>query len=579
MYKPSKRILVVGLSAGLLVGMSGANITSQAGQKYDKSNVGITGKVGEYIKNGNSSDPVAELTAGAATKEEKAPAAKTEEKKPVEEASSNDAKSEKKSSVEAKVYPQFQDRAVVVCDGQVNIREKDSTDSEVIGYLQNGGICLVDEIGKEWTKIESGCCVGYIANEFLLYGDDAGEWSDNNGIDRYATVNTATLKVRESKDENSDCVTLIPEGEEYYVYSNSNDWVELRIDDDLQGFVRSEYVTIVYDNPRAVSVEEQEEADRIAQEEADRAWLAYLDEQKALNESQNNSESSNGEGSSLVADGSNDDGLGNLGVAAGPDENGDAAPADDANTDDANTDDANTDDGTTDDANTDDGTTDDSNTDDSNTDDGSTDDSNTDDGSTDDSNTDDGSTDDSNTDDGSTDDSNTDDGSTDDSNTDDGSTDDSNTDDSNVDDGESGDSSSESSDASDSSDSSSADDVSLGQQVANFALQFVGNPYVWGGTSLTDGADCSGFVLSVYAHFGYSLPHDAELQANYGTEVSLSDLQPGDLLFYSNGYEIGHVTLYIGDGMVVHASNSRDGIKTSVYNYRTPVKAVRLIGS
>ena len=519
MYKPSKRILVVGLSAGLLVGMSGANITSQAGQKYDKSNVGITGKVGEYIKNGNSSDPVAELTAGAATKEEKAPAAKTEEKKPVEEASSNDAKSEKKSSVEAKVYPQFQDRAVVVCDGQVNIREKDSTDSEVIGYLQNGGICLVDEIGKEWTKIESGCCVGYIANEFLLYGDDAGEWSDNNGIDRYATVNTATLKVRESKDENSDCVTLIPEGEEYYVYSNSNDWVELRIDDDLQGFVRSEFVTIVYDNPRAVSVEEQEEADRIAQEEADRAWLAYLDEQKALNESQNNSESSNGEGSSLVADGSNDDGLGNLGVAAGPDENGDAAPADDANTDDANTDD---------------GTTDDSNTDDSNTDDGSTDDSNTDDGSTDDSN---------------------------------------------VDDGESGDSSSEGSDASDSSDSSSADDVSLGQQVANFALQFVGNPYVWGGTSLTDGADCSGFVLSVYAHFGYSLPHDAELQANYGTEVSLSDLQPGDLLFYSNGYEIGHVTLYIGDGMVVHASNSRDGIKTSVYNYRTPVKAVRLIGS
>ena len=118
-----------------------------------------------------------------------------------------------------------------------------------------------------------------------------------------------------------------------------------------------------------------------------------------------------------------------------------------------------------------------------------------------------------------------------------------------------------------------------GVDLANYACQFIGYPYVYGGTSLTGGADCSGFVLAIYAQWGISLPHDAELQANYGTEVSLSELQPGDLLFYpSMGYAIGHVGIYIGDGMIVHASNERDGIKTSVYNYKTPVKATRLLG-
>ena len=116
------------------------------------------------------------------------------------------------------------------------------------------------------------------------------------------------------------------------------------------------------------------------------------------------------------------------------------------------------------------------------------------------------------------------------------------------------------------------------QAVADFAVQFVGNPYVWGGTSLTGGADCSGFTLSVYAHFGISLPHSATAQSYYGTEVSLSELEPGDLLFYGSEGDIGHVAIYTGGGMVVHASTEATGIKTSVYNYRTPVKAVRLLG-
>lgn len=112
-----------------------------------------------------------------------------------------------------------------------------------------------------------------------------------------------------------------------------------------------------------------------------------------------------------------------------------------------------------------------------------------------------------------------------------------------------------------------------GQAVADFALQFVGNPYVWGGTSLTNGADCSGFTQSVLANFGIGIPRTAASQAGSGTPVDLSSIQPGDLLFYDNGGGIGHVSMYIGNGQVVHASNSKTGIIVSSVDYRTPVCA------
>ena len=119
---------------------------------------------------------------------------------------------------------------------------------------------------------------------------------------------------------------------------------------------------------------------------------------------------------------------------------------------------------------------------------------------------------------------------------------------------------------------------STGQAVADFACQFVGNPYVWGGTSLTGGADCSGFTMSVYANFGISLPHSAAAQSGYGTRVSLDSLAPGDLLFYDHGTgSIEHVGIYIGGGSIVHASNSKSGIKISGAFYSSPVCAVRLV--
>ena len=113
--------------------------------------------------------------------------------------------------------------------------------------------------------------------------------------------------------------------------------------------------------------------------------------------------------------------------------------------------------------------------------------------------------------------------------------------------------------------------------LVSYACQFVGNPYVWGGTSLTKGADCSGFVLSVFANYGVSLPHSSVAQSNSGTKISSSEAQPGDLFFYGNGSRINHVAIYIGNGQVVHASSPRTGIKISGAYYRNPVKVVRIL--
>ena len=121
--------------------------------------------------------------------------------------------------------------------------------------------------------------------------------------------------------------------------------------------------------------------------------------------------------------------------------------------------------------------------------------------------------------------------------------------------------------------SSSSSD--LGQQIASYAVQFVGNPYVYGGTSLTNGADCSGFVQSVFANFGIGLSRTAASQASGGTSVSLDSLQAGDLLFYSSSGSIDHVALCIGGGQIVHAANSASGIIISNAYYSTPVAARR----
>lgn len=121
--------------------------------------------------------------------------------------------------------------------------------------------------------------------------------------------------------------------------------------------------------------------------------------------------------------------------------------------------------------------------------------------------------------------------------------------------------------------------ASLRTQIVNYALQFLGNPYVWGGTSLTKGADCSGFTLSVFGHFGISLPHYSGSQANMGKAVKSSEMRPGDLVFYANSKgTINHVGIYIGNGQIVNAASRRSGIKISTWNYRSPVRIRNILG-
>lgn len=119
----------------------------------------------------------------------------------------------------------------------------------------------------------------------------------------------------------------------------------------------------------------------------------------------------------------------------------------------------------------------------------------------------------------------------------------------------------------------------LREEIVEYALQFEGNPYVWGGTSLTKGADCSGFVFTLYKQFGFDIPRTAIPQSKIGIKVKEENLEPGDLIFFPRDeYPIGHVGMYIGNGKMINALNSKRGIVVMDYDYTTTVGFVRIIG-
>ena len=115
------------------------------------------------------------------------------------------------------------------------------------------------------------------------------------------------------------------------------------------------------------------------------------------------------------------------------------------------------------------------------------------------------------------------------------------------------------------------------QGLVNYALQFVGNPYSYGGADLYSGVDCSGFTMKIFESFGYSLPHSAESQSYMGSYVSLDSLQPGDLIFYGYNGSICHVAIYIGNGQIVHAATSYEGITTASYQIMPIITARRIL--
>lgn len=342
----------------------------------DDSTIGITYALDQYVASAEVNEIKQENTK------------KEEDEKPEEE----------QEAVPTCKYPEFEGKCLAKVEEAVNVRKEPDENSERVGSLPVHGIALVIEKGDTWTKIESGITLGYVRNDYLLFGDDAGSYAEQT-CPKVAKVNTTTLYVRAGQDESTDCLTMIPEGESYEVVPKDDDvdgWTYIRVDSDIEGYVSSDYVDISYGFSHAISVAEEEEI-RKQEEAAAAARLAEMTSTKR-------------------------------------------------------------------------------------------------------------------------------------------------------------------------------------QEVVNYALQFVGNPYVYGGTSLTNGTDCSGFTMSVYAHFGYGLPRTAAAQMQGLTNVDIASIQPGDLLFYrgSDG-SIGHVTMYIGGGQVVHASSSTTGIIVSGVGYRTPCAAARVI--
>ncbi|SFP92251.1 SH3 domain-containing protein [Lachnospiraceae bacterium XBB1006] len=122
-------------------------------------------------------------------------------------------------------------------------------------------------------------------------------------------------------------------------------------------------------------------------------------------------------------------------------------------------------------------------------------------------------------------------------------------------------------------------DSNTRKSLVQYALQFVGGRYVWGGTSLASGVDCSGFTMQIFARYGIGLPHYSGAQANCGTRISASQAKPGDLFFYGSGRHIGHVAIYIGNGQIVHAASTRTGIVVGNAFYSNPICVVRLLNN
>lgn len=461
MYKSKtiKKTIVVAAAAGMLITTSLGTVS--ASQLLNDSTVGISSAFDKYANTlaGNSDKKADKSDETVATASD---AAQTVEESSKDDTVAGDKKAAAKDKKAEIKYPQFEGKCLAVTDDYVNIRAAAGTDSDVVGIIGNAGVADVVEKGKEWTKVTSGNCTGYIRNDLLLYGDDAGAYAEAN-CSRMATVNTETLNVREQADTSADCITQVGAGQSFDILSQTDKWVEIALDDETSGYVSADFIEYTYKLDEAKTMDEiqaeiqaQEDAEKQAQEEAAAAAAAEDDSQ---------------------------------------DDSDDQSAADDQNSADGQDD------------------YDDTDTDDSQDSDYTDDSQDTSDDQGNDSDT-----------------------------------------------------------------TVAAPSGQTGIDLANYATQFVGNPYVYGGSSLTDGADCSGFVMAVYAQFGYSLPHSAGAQSGYGTRVDTSSLEPGDILFYGYDGSIEHCAIYIGGGMIVHASTEETGIKISSAFYSTPICAVRLIG-
>lgn len=505
------------------------------------------------------------------------------------------ASQEKKENSETKkvIATGYDSLVIAQVDEYVNIRDEASTETgQIVGKLYNNSAAEIIGQTGDWYLIKSGDVTGYVNKDYFVTGAQAEELAAEVGDD-VATVNTETLMVRKKASTDSDIIALVGDSQQLQVIDQEDGWVKVAVDNDVVGYVSSDYVDCETKFVEAESIETS-----TAREEAVQSALDRADQMKeaAIN-AMNNADANEAayaaqeaivaaaEAKQLASEQELDYNVQEIASTA-------VSSADEAQyaaymaeqyqaaaeaeaarqqaeaeaayaaqqqaqasqqqqnqnwTGDQTQQETQAPSTTTDTTTTPDYTTGDTTT----TPDYTTGDATT---------TPDYSTGDVTVtpDYGTGDTTTTPDYTT-------GDTTGSTTTDSSAPSG------SDYTGDVPQSDASSSD--SLRQSVVNYALQFVGNPYVYGGTSLTNGTDCSGFTQSVLANFGISISRTAASRSGGGTAVDMSNLQPGDLLFYDNGSGIGHVSMYIGNGQVVHASNEQTGIIVSNVDYRTACAA------
>ena len=405
------------------------------------------------------------------------------------------------------------------CESYINIRSEADENSEVVAKLYNDGSATLEETEEDgWYKIKSGNATGYVKAEYFATGEEAKEIADKVAYN-VAVVNAEALNVRATPSEESTVIDVASQSDELEVVDTSGEWTTVALGNDVYGFIHPDYCEYKTYYPTAVTLEEEAAAKAEADRQAAEASAAQAAEQP------------------VEEDGSYEE---------------DTSPADATYTDETPATDTAYVDETpeTDAPYTEAPETDAPYTEAPETEVPETDAPYTEAPETEVPETDAPYTEAPETEAPYTEAPETDAPYTEAPETDAPYTEAPETE-------------------------APASDSSVGQEIANYAVQFVGNPYVYGGTSLTNGADCSGFTQSVMANFGIYIARTAADQSYGGTSVSISDIQPGDLLFYSDGGGISHVALYIGGGQIVHAATESQGIIISSYNYDSPVCAAR----
>ena len=431
------------------------------------------------------------------------------------------APKETKAAVsQTKAASSYDNIAVSKVSGSVNIRTEANTTSSVTGKIYNDcAATILDTVegeGGKWYKIQSGSVTGYIKSEYFVTGQKAETKAKEVGKTYGTVVDTTSLRLRESPDLTSKTLTLLSEGAQYSVVGQEGDFLKVSVDTDLEGYVFKDYMKTSVEFNKAVSVEEEkakEEDEAKRKEEADKA----IKELEAAKKAESKAAQTKAETAASKKE-----------TAAAKAETT-AVPKAETQKETAKETEAaikviaanpeKAEDVTVAAPTVKQETKAETKIETKAETKAET------------------------------------------------------IVEAKTETKPEGPGTKKETSSSKSTESSSVETASRTALIA-YAQQFLGNPYVYGGTSLTKGADCSGFVMSVFSHFGISTGRSSRDQAARGKTIPVSEVKPGDLLFYASGSYINHVGIYVGNGKIIHSSTPATGICYAPSNYRTPCKAV-----